>query len=222
MTKEFKEKIRESVELILSLPFSGTLIGESWEHLIADAYSISHVPKKLLYDVIDIKNFIGLSVKTIFGDPSIDSSAEPIIARADVFSKANELGFDELSTNDHPKYIGDSLIRFWNNKVETDAKILEIKKKKISILVKSRDLSSFAYFEKDIDIYDESDFEWAWTDNKKLGLQGKIKGRDYWKFKWSSREHQLFEKWLIPRNAYIFEIEPKHFTMAELKEALNI
>ncbi len=222
MTKEIKKKIKQNVELMLSMPFVGKLVGENWEHLVADAHNMSHIPKKLLFDVIDVKNSIGLSVKTIFGDPNIGSRAEPIIARANIFNKANELGFDELSIRDHSKYIGDAIIRFWNNKVEKDAKALKIKKKKISILVKSRDLSSFAYFEKDIDIYDENDFEWAWTDNKKLGLQGKKKNTDYWKFRWSSTENQLVERWLIPRGAYIFKITPKHFTMSELKETLNI
>lgn len=222
MTKKFKKNIRNYIEILLSMPFAGTLVGENWERILADVYNISHIPKKLLYDIIDTKKSIGLSVKTIFGDPSIGARAEPIIARADVFSKANELSFDELGINDHPKYIGDALIRFWNSKVEVDAKKLNIKKKKISILVKSKDLITFAYFEKDIDIYDGNSFEWTWTDNKKLGLQGKLKGRDYWKFKWSSREHQLFERWLIPRNAFIFQINPQKFTMAELKKALNI
>ena len=222
MTKEFKKNIKENVKLVLSMPFAGKLVGENWEHLVADAYTIFHVPKKLLFDVIDTKTRTGLSVKTIFGDPSIGARVEPIIARANIFSKANELGFDDLSINDHPQYLGNALIRFWNNKVETDAKKLKIKKRKISILVKSKNLDKFAYFEKNIDYYNENDFEWAWTDNKKLGLQGKKKDTDYWKFRWSSHENQLVERWLIPRNSFIFKIKPKKFTMDELKEALNI
>lgn len=222
MTKETKDKIKKNVELILSLPFAGQLVGENWEFLIANVYNAFHVPKKLLYDVVDIKNSIGLSVKTIFGNPTAGMRAEPIIARANIFSKTEELGFDELSINDHPQYLGNALIRFWNNKVEKDAKTLNIKKKKISILVKSRNLAKFAYFEKNIDKYNENDFEWTWTNNQKLGLQGRKKNTNYWKFRWSRKEHQLVERWLIPKNAFIFSITSKNFTMDELKKLLNI
>lgn len=222
MTKEFKKRLKQSVEILLAMPFSGKLVGENWEYLLANVCNMDHVPKKLLFDIIDKEESIGLSIKTIFGNPTIGVPAEPIIARGDIFSKADDLGFDELGINDHPQYLGNALIRFWNMKVETDAKTLNIKKKKISILVKSKDLTKFAYFEKNIDKYDENEFEWNWVDNKKLGLHGKLKSASYSKFKWSSREHQLVERWLIPKNAYIFKIEPKHFTMNELTEILDI
>jgi hypothetical protein len=222
MTDNFKKVIKENVEVILSMPFAGKLNGDNWEYLVSDAYDIFHIPTKLLYDVVDLETAIGRSVKTIRGPVAIGARVEPIIARADVFSKANELGYDDLSANDHPQYIGNALIRFWNDKVENHADLLGIKTRKISMLVKSDNLTKFAYFEKDIDRYDEDTFEWTWTSNQKVGLQGKIKGTDYWKFKWNPKEHQLFERWLIPKNAYIFEITPRHFTMKELKKALNI
>ncbi len=222
MTDNFKKVIKENVEVILSMPFAGKLNGDNWEYLVSDAYDIFHIPTKLLYDVVDLESGIGRSVKTIRGSVAIGARVEPIIARADVFGKANELGYADLSANDHPQYIGNALIRFWNDKVENHADLLGIKTRKISVLVKSDDLTQFAYFEKSIDRYEEDDFTWAWTDDQKVGLQGKIKNTDYWKFKWNPKYMQLFERWLIPKNAYIFEITPRHFTMKELKKALNI
>lgn len=222
MTDKFKKVIKENVEVILSMPFAGKLNGDNWEYLVSDAYDIFHIPTKLLYDVVDLETGIGRSVKTIRGSVAIGARVEPIIARADVFGKANELGYDDLSANDHPQYIGNSLIRFWNDKVENHADLLGIKTRKISVLVKSDDLTHFAYFEKSIDRYEEDDFTWKWTDEEKVGLQGKRKDTDYWKFKWNPKYMQLFERWLIPKDAYIFEVKVKHLTMKELKKALSI
>lgn len=222
MTREFKENIKDYVEVILSMPFAGKLNGESWEYLVADAYRLPHVPTKLLYDVVDLPNQIGRSVKTIRGHVTLGGRVEPIIARADIYSKAAELGYDSLSDKDHPQYLGNALIRFWNDKMTDHADLIGIKTKKISMLVKSFDLTTFAYFEKDLEQYYEDDFLWRWTDDQKVSLVGIPRGKDYWKFKWTPKGQQLFERWLIPRDAYIFEVNPKHLSMSALKEALDI
>jgi hypothetical protein len=222
MTDEFKKNIKDYVEVILSMPFAGKLNGESWEYLVADAYNLPHIPTKLLYDVIDLKNLIGRSVKTIRGRVTRGARVEPIIARADIYGKALELGYDELSEKDHPQYLGNALIRFWNDKMQDHADLIGIKAKKISMLVKSFELTEFAYFEKDLEQYNEDDFKWRWTDDQRVGLIGFPEGKDYWKFKWNPKGQQLFEAWVIPNNAYIFEVTPKHFSMAALKKALDI
>jgi len=222
MTEEFKKNIKDYVQVILSMPFAGKLNGESWEYLVADAYGLPHIPTKLLYDVVDLKNQIGRSVKTIRSRVVRGGRVEPIIARADIYGKAAELGYDELSSKDHPQYLGNALIRFWNNKMIDHADLIGIKTKKISMLVKSFELTEFAYFEKDLEQYNEEDFTWLWTDDEKVGLQGFPKGKNYWKFKWNPKHMQLFERWLIPKDAYLFEVTPHHFTMDALKKALNI
>lgn len=221
-SEQFKKNIKDYVKLILSMPFAGKLNGENWEYLVADAYNLPHVPTKLLYDVVDIQNKIGRSVKTIRGNTTRGARVEPIIARADIYGKATELGYDELSDKDHPQYLGNALIRFWNNKMQEHADLLGIRTKKISILVKSSSLTQFAYFEKDLEPYYEDNFKWRWTDDQRVGLVGFPEGKDYWKFKWNPKGQQLFERWLIPRDAYIFEVEPQHFSMEALKKALNI
>jgi hypothetical protein len=222
MTNEFKQNIKDYVQVILSMPFAGKLNGENWEYLVSDAYGITHIPTKLLYDVVDLKNSIGRSVKTIRGPVAHGARVEPIIARADIYSKANELGYDDLSDKDHPQYLGNALIRFWNGKMTDHADLLGIKTKKISMLVKSFDLTQFAYFEKDLEPYYEDNFVWKWTDERRVSLIGTPKGKDYWKFKWTPKGQQLFERWLIPKNAYLFEVSPHHLTMESLKKALNI
>jgi len=221
-SEKFKKNIRDYVEVILSMPFAGKLNGESWEYLVAYAYNLPHVPTKLLYDVVDIQNGIGRSVKTIRGNTTRGSRVEPIIARADIYGKAELLGYEELSEKDHPQYLGNALIRFWNNKMQDHADLLGIKTKKISMLVKSYDLTQFAYFEKDLEPYVEDDFIWQWTDDQRVSLVGLPRGKDYWKFKWTPKGQQLFERWLIPRDAYIFEVEPHHLSMDALKKALDI
>jgi hypothetical protein len=222
MTDEFKKNIKDYVEIILSMPFAGKLNGESWEYLVSYAYNVPHVPTKLLYDVVDLKNLIGRSVKTIRGNVVLGGRVEPIIARADIYSKAQELGYDELSDKDHPQYLGNALIRFWNDKIQSHADLLGIKTKKISMLVKSFELTEFAYFEKDLESYEEDNFTWRWTNEQRVGLLGFPKDKDYWKFKWNPKYKQLFERWLIPRDAYIFEVAPRHLSMSALKEALEI
>lgn len=219
-----KEAIKSNVRLLLSMPWETKVNGNAWEFMVADAYGLGHVESKLLYDVVDISSATGWSVKTIStSNVSIGGRVEPIIARADIFNRCYpDLGYYELSMDDNPKDLGNAIIRLWNQKVSKDANTLGIKHKKISVLAKSNDLAKFAYFEKDIDPYDEDKFEWSWTGDARKGLEGRIRGTDYWKFKWTPSGTQLFERWLIPREALFFDIDIVHFTTSTLKEMLGL
>lgn len=225
MEEKFIKAIKSNVKLLMSMPWESTINGSAWEFMVADAHGLPHVRRQLLYDVVDSTKSIGWSVKTMTiskGKVESGTPVNPVIARADIFKKCYpDLGYFELSLKSSPQEIGNAIIRFWNQKVKDHAKILEIETKKISILAKSKDLTSFAYFEKDIDKYDENSFEWDWSKDK-TGLYGKYKEKDYWKFKWSPAEHQLFEKWLIPKDALFFNLEIHHFTVESLKDVLNI
>lgn len=215
---EFNDKLKTNLRIALSLPFTGPIEGETWERLLANVLGAEQVQSKKLFDIVD-NNGKGWSVKTRFGTTEKGIAVTPIIARARIFD------LYDLDLDSDPQVIGESLVDFWNKKVNTHKKLQKVKNPYISILVKDVSLREFAYFEKEIDTYNPEDFVWEWGKPRKdlqPGLVGRPVNEDYWKFRWDPGGHQFFEKWLIPKDAYIFRLEVKIKTMEELKKALEI
>jgi hypothetical protein len=211
---EFKERLEKNIKLLLSLPFMGYIDGDVWERAVAHSKKLSHTTTKKLFDVVDPKNKDGWSVKTVFGDTSRLNPTSVIIARANIVSKFSK------NLDENPQNLGNCLIDFWNNKVINDANTQNIKNKYISILVKSKNMETLAYFEKKIDFYDKKKFEWRWSNGEHKTLRGYPKGADYWKFSWNPRGYHFNEKWLIPEESLIFNYETKNISPEALYELL--
>ena len=134
---------------------------------------------------------------------------EVVIQRADIFKKATELGFDELSLNSSPQELGFALLKHWyDEKVNKDAQFQSVEDKRVCILLKSRDRRSYAYFGSQLIEYFPEDLKWEWTNETKTGLQAKRNSDNQLVFRWYPNQKQFFERFALPRNAYTFNIEP--------------
>ena len=76
------------------------------------------------------------------------------------------------------------------------------------ILLKSRDRKRYAYFESQLVEYSAEDLKWGWTNETKTGLQAKRNYDNQLVFRWYPNQKQFFERFMLPRNAYTFNIEP--------------
>lgn len=151
-----------------------------WESIFAYVKNIplvdplTNIRSKRLFDVVDKDRKIGWSIKAAQRAINLPCEFEVVIQRADIFKKANMLGFESLSIHSPTEQLGAALLRHWyDEKVERDAKFQEIEDKRICILLKSPNRKDYVYFEEELYEYGDNDLNWEWTDDSKTGLQAK-------------------------------------------------
>lgn len=174
----------------------------------------NNIRSKRLYDVVDTNSHIGYSVKSLkwaFRE-SVETEFELVIQRADIFKKATSLGFQPLNIDSAPQTLGAALLEHWKRKVEDDAIFQDVTSKRIFVLLKSTNNNNFAFFEEDIRLYSPDEITWRWTDETKTGLQG-IRNEDQMCiYRWYPNQKQFFERFKLPTNIQIINIEPIRLT----------
>lgn len=188
-----------------SLP---TVIGET---LLTNSEAIQI--SKRLYDAVDSKAQRGWSLKAVqLKKKQIPAGTEVsfVIQRADIFKKYVELGFNtELSKDSDPNDLGLAIVKHWNRKVEQDGIIQGVQDGRLAVLVKDDTRQHYIYVEFPIEKFVASDFDWIWTDAKKMGLQARDKITGRTTLRWYAGQKQLFQSILIPDTATRVSITPK-------------
>ena len=166
-------KMKNGVQTALGIPFIDAIedyiLEAIWEYAkdIPGIDPFYNIRSKRLFDVVDETKKIGWSIKSLQWNFKTASTFELVIQRADVFKKANNLGFPGLNIESDPNIIGASLIRHWNNKILEDAEEQKVIDKRIFVCLKSLDKTEFIILEEDLSIHGESDLYWKWTDSSK-------------------------------------------------------
>lgn len=182
----------------------------------------TNIRSKRLYDVLDVPASIGYSVKSLkwaFRDHA-ETEFELVIQRADIFKKAQALGFHHLDVNSDPQILGAALLEHWRRKVEDDAEFQGVTSKRIFVLLKSKNNRKFAFFEEDIRLYTADELTWRWTDDTKTGLQG-IRNEDQMcVYRWYPNQKQFFERFKLPANIQKLDIIPKRLGKGQVVDIL--
>lgn len=230
LNDEEKRRLVEAIRAVYAIPFVDDIEDYIWEAIftyckdIPSVDLLTHTRSKNLFDVVDEKRKIGWSIKAAqVSQNAIDLPCEfeVVIQRADIFTKAAELGFAALSTKSPPAELGAALLKHWYaEKVQRDAEIQGVGEKRISILLKSKDRKNYVYFEEKLTEYREDDLKWDWTDERKRGLQARRSKDDVLVFRWYPNQKQFFERFIFPKDAYKFCIEPQRLAAREVVEIL--
>ncbi len=225
-----KQRLVEAIRAVYAIPFVDDIEDYIWEAIFTYFKDIPSVDplvstrSKKLFDVVDKKSKIGWSIKAAQisqNSITLPCEFEVVIQRADIFAKAEQLGFGALSTQSPTEQLGAALLKHWyTEKVQQDAEIQEIKEKRIAILLKSKDRKNYVYFEENLTEYKEEDLKWYWTAKNKRGLQAKRIKDDVLVFRWYPNQKQFFERFIFPKDAYKFCIEPQRLAAADVVEIL--
>lgn len=221
-----KQRLRQTIRAVYAVPFIDDLEDYVWESVFAYAKGILpidpllHTRKKFLFDVVNRDNGIGWSIKAVQSQLKstieLPCEQEIVIQRADIFKKAEKLGFRELSTGSPPEQLGAALLRHWYEKVNHDAQKQEIQDKRVCVLLKSRDRKHYVFLEEELVVYDSGDLSWAWTDDTRTGLQARQVKDGRLVFRWYPNQKQFFERFSFPTDAFQFRIEPKRLEAREV------
>lgn len=222
------EKTRLSAALLasFSVPIIDDVEDFVWEAVfhyakqlsLYDPYTVGRT--KQLFDVVDRKTSRGWSLKTLLCSAGVGAKFEFVIQRADIFKKAELLGYTELSRSSDAADLGAALIKHWNAKFEIDSLAQGVKDPRLVVLLKSRDRKQFTYIETPYSRFDEKEFTWKWAADKSgangAGLQGTKGG--VVRLKWYYGQKQLFEVCTVPKEAYTFKLD---WTRKSMEEFVN-
>lgn len=228
LTNSQKEKLIKGVTASLALPIVDSLEDFIWEAVFCYTKNIPLFDplfakrSKLLFDVVDEKNQIGWSAKSIQCSIRKNVEFELVIQRADVFKKRMELGFPNLNRNSPPNEIGAALIEHWQRKIKKDSQIQNVLDKRICVLLKTSNNQKFAYFEEELTFYSSDDLNWRWTSQTKTGLQGIRKVDDFCVYRWYPNQKQFFERFRLNDNAHIFDAKIIRLPLDEVIDMLHL
>lgn len=225
-------RLAEGIRAAYATPFVDDLEDYIWEIIFSYVKNISlvdtltHIRRKLLFDVIDEDRGIGWSAKALRTTVTPLAEFELVIQRADILKKREWLGFPELSLQSPPQQLGEALLKHWYTKVSQDALAQNVQEKRIAILLKSRSLRKFALLEDDFAEYAPEALEWHWTDRSQIGLQGIHHEQKRVIFRWYRNQKQLFERFVVPLETQILELNPQRLpletTVRLLLDALKL
>jgi hypothetical protein len=220
LNEQQKERLKKGVSAMLSVPFIDDIEDFIWEAIFAYTKNISlidpltSIRSKRLFDIVDMENKIGWSAKALQWKINPPCEFELVIQRADIFKKANELGFNSLDKNSSVDDLGKALLKHWYGcKVLADAEFQDVNDKRVCILLKTKDRKKYAYFEEDIKIYNSEELNWRWTDDSKTGLQGIRRSDGFVVFRWYPNQKQLFERFNLKDESFIFTLEPSRLSL---------
>lgn len=228
LTNEQLKRIENGLKAAIAVPFIDDIEDYIVEAILEYTKEIegvdpfTNIRSKRLYDVVDVPTSIGYSVKSLkwaFRD-NAETEFELVIQRADIFKKAQALGFDHLDVNSDPQTLGAALIEHWRQKVEGDAEFQGVTSKRIFVLLKSTNNRKFAFFEEDIQLYTPDELTWRWTDDTKTGLQGIHNEDQMCVYRWYPNQKQFFERFKLPANIQKLDIIPKRLGKDQVVDIL--
>lgn len=220
------ERLLNGIRAAYAIPMIDDISSFIWEAIFSYAKQIPIVDplhntrKKLLYDIVDSERQIGWSAKALQVALNAPFEFELVIQRADIFKKADSLGFPPLSVDSPTQLLGQALLKHWQDKIVNDGIQQNIRQKRIAVLLKSRDRRSYILYEDELAIYDVNEIVWSWTDASKTGLQGKRTADNFTVYRWYPNQKQLFERFKIDENRPTFNLEPERVPLDEVVSLL--
>lgn len=226
LTQNELERFENALTVAMSIPFiddiEDYILEAIWEYSkdIQGIDPFYNIRSKKLYDVVDTRTKIGWSVKSLQWAFYDGCEFELVIQRADVYKKAQSLGFNHLDANSDPDLIGAALLEHWRRKVDEDAIAQEVRSKRIMVLLKSTDKHHFALLEEDLKQYSPTDMYWEWTSSSKAGLKGYRKSDGMCIYRWYPSQKQFFERFVLPVESQKFDINPVRLEKEQLVQRL--
>ena len=216
LTKNEIERLKQAIIATVASPVIGSIEDYAWEAIF---HYVKDIPlsdpalgrSKLLYDAVNILTETGWSLKSLqLGNLKIGSTFFFVIQRADIISKADQLGFSGLTELSPPDELGAAIIQHWNEKLITNQSLQGVENSYESILLKTIKGNEYVYCEYPLYPLDPTTFNWAWTVNKKTGksgagLQGSI--GDKIELVWYKNQKQLFKARIISPEAVRINIQ---------------
>ena len=218
-------RLKSAMEYCYSVPFIDDVedyIFESiWAYVKGIPIENSLARTKKLFDVVDTRENIGWSAKTLVLNSRTASTCEFVIQRADVFKKAEELGFPGLKETSDPQEIGNAVLEHWHQKVEQDSTSQNIDNRRLVILLKNSTRTEFQIIEELLTVPQHEELKWSWTNELKLGLQAVRLSDEFVIFRWYRNQKQLFERIKISKDMASFSIAPKNIDPASIIEKFH-
>nr|WP_174763996.1 MULTISPECIES: hypothetical protein [unclassified Anabaena] len=216
MTENEIERLKQAILATIASPVIGSIEDYAWEAIF---HYIKDIPltdpalgrSKLLYDAVNILTKTGWSLKSLqLNNLKVGSTFFFVIQRADIISKADQLGFPSLTELSAPEELGAAVIQHWNEKLITNQSLQRVENSYESILLKTIKGNEYVYCEYPLYPLDPTTFNWAWTINKKTGksgagLQGSVE--DKVQLVWYKNQKQLFKARIIPLEAVRINIQ---------------
>ncbi|MBC5797751.1 hypothetical protein H5968_22005 [Sphaerospermopsis sp. LEGE 00249] len=216
LTNNEIERLKQAIIATVASPVIGSIEDYAWEAIF---HYVKDIPltdpalgrSKLLYDAVDIVTKTGWSLKSLqLSNLKIGSTFFFVIQRADIISKADQLGFPGLTELSPPEELGAAIIQHWNEKLITNQSLQGVENSYESILLKTIKGNEYVYCEYPLYPLDPTIFNWAWTVNKKTGksgagLQGSV--GDNVDLVWYKNQKQLFKARIIPEAAVRINIQ---------------
>lgn len=225
-TEEQKTRFVEAMRTAMAIPFIDGIEDFVVESILAHVLRISipdpffETRSKRLFDVVDKQRSVGWSVKSVQYSFAPGSRIELVIQRADIFKKAQELGFPPLSKSSDPQLLGKALLKHWEQKVLNDASDQRVESKRVFILLKQKNSFQYATLEENLRLYESSELEWRWTDSTKTGLQGVLRSDQSCVYRWYPNQKQMFEGFWIPADIEIVNITPVRLKTDQVVSAI--
>lgn len=216
LTENEIERLKQAIIATVASPVIGSIEDYAWEAIF---HYVKDIPltdpalgrSKLLYDAVNFLTKTGWSLKSLqLSNLKISSTFFFVIQRADVISKADQLGFPGLTELSPPEQLGAAIIQHWNEKLITNQSLQGVENSYESILLKTIKGNEYVYCEYPLYPLDPTTFNWAWTVNKKTGNSGAgLQGSagDKIELVWYKNQKQLFKARIIPSEAVRINIE---------------
>ena len=145
-----------------------------------------------------------------------------MIQRADIFKKSHDLGFGRLTKDSPPNILGQALLTHWyDKKVLADSITQNVKDMRVCVLLKSKNRKQYAFVEEKLKKHHSEELRWKWTNAQRNGLQGIRKDDGFCVFRWYPNQTHLFERFVLPEDAEIFNLIPKRLPIREIIEILS-
>jgi hypothetical protein len=216
LTNKEIERLKQAIIATVASPVVGSIEDYAWEAIF---HYVKDIPltdpalgrSKLLYDAVNFLTKTGWSLKSLqLSNLKIGSTFFFVIQRADIISKADQLGFPGLTELSPPEELGAAVIEHWNEKLITNQSLQGVENSYESILLKTIKGNEYIYCEYPLYPLDSTTFNWAWTVNKKTGksgagLQGTV--GDKIELVWYKNQKQLFKARMIPPEAVRINIQ---------------
>lgn len=231
LNDEEKQRLQKGILAAFAIPFIDDVEDFIWEVIFSNVKGVplvdtlTNIRSKRLFDVVDKETSIGWSAKALQKMPVVGRSYEVVIQRADIFKKSESLGFEGLTINSPEEDLGSALWKHWySEKVQKDAAFQGVSDPRVCILMKSASRRTnertYAYYEDDIRLYDQHELAWKWTNETRTGLQGSRRIDNAIVFRWYPNQKHLFERFILPADAYIFTLTPRRLPLAEMIDYL--
>jgi hypothetical protein len=222
-----QDRLRLAIVAALNVPFIAGIEGYVWESIFHYVKGLplpnphANTRRKLLFDAVDSRKKIGWSLKAVQKSPTVESTFEVVIQRADVIKKRTLLGFPDLALENEPNELGKAVLSHWNGKIGGDMEAQGVTKPRVAILLKSRDHRRYALLEQDLRRFKADELIWSWTDATHNGLQARYQGMNSVALRWYPNQKQLFEVFTLSAECYQFEIKPERVSPEELIRLLS-